>query len=431
VLFEPVRAAIGFSNCRSSRGGKEIGMKGLVWAICLFGVGGLAQLAATSARPRPKQDRPAEAAHVRTYYIAAEETEWDYAPLGMDMTTGKPFAGTAAAYTQPGPNHIGHVYRKALYREYTDATFTKRKARLPQDEYMGLLGPVLRAEVGDTIKVVFKNNASRPYSMHPHGVFYEKASEGSMYADNVPDDQKIGDMVPPGATFTYEWDVPERAGPGPDDPSSIVWVYHSHVNEYKDVAAGLVGAIVVTRRGQANPDGTPKAVDREIFALFTAFNENQSWYVDQNVAAHISAADQKALNKRDNSFNDMHMYVTFTGRGFAETNFKFSINGYLYENGPVMTMKLGQRVRWYLLDVGDVVNFHTPHWEGGNWVTFHHARKNVFDLLPAAMETADMVPDTPGLWQLHCQVDDHMQAGMMARYEVLPAQATGRVGGGF
>ena len=90
-----------------------------------------AQFAATSARPRPKQDLPTAGGHVRTYYIAAEETEWDYAPLGIDMITGKPFEGTAAAYTQPGPNHIGHVYRKAVYREYTDGTFTTRKPRAP------------------------------------------------------------------------------------------------------------------------------------------------------------------------------------------------------------------------------------------------------------------------------------------------------------
>lgn len=407
-------------------------MKALVWAVCLFMVGALAQLAPISATPRPKQDIPSLGGRVRTYYVAAEEVEWDYAPLGIDMNTGKPFEGAAAAYTQPGPNHIGHVYKKAVYREYTDATFTTRKRRAPQDEYLGLLGPILRAEVGDTIKVVFRNNASRPYSMHPHGVFYEKASEGSMYADNIPDEQKTGAMVPPGATFTYQWEVPERAGPGPKDPSSIVWVYHSHVNEYKDVASGLVGPIIVARRGQANSDGTPRDVDREIFALFTAFNENQSWYVDENIAAHISPADQKALNKRDNKFSDLHMYVTFTGTGFAETNFKFSINGYLYGDGPVMTMKQGQHVRWYLLDVGDVVNFHTPHWLGGT-VLFQGRRTDVFDLLPAGMETADMVPDAPGLWVLRCQVDDHMQAGMMARYEVLPAQAAseknGRVGG--
>jgi hephaestin len=410
-------------------------MKGLVWVICLLGVGGLAQLAAIPAVPQAKEDIGATGGRVRTYYVAAEEVEWDYAPLGIDFTTGKPFEGTAAAYTQPGPNHIGHIYRKAVYREYTDGTFATRKPRAQQDEYLGLLGPILRAEVGDTIKVVFKNNASRPYSMHPHGVFYEKASEGSMYADNVPDEQKTGAMVPPGATFTYEWGVPERAGPGPKDPNSIVWLYHSHVDEYKDVASGLVGPIIVARRGQTNSDGTPKDVDREIVALFAAFNENQSWYVQDNIAAHVSAADQKTLNKRDAKMSDPHMYVTFTGNGFTETNFKFSINGYLYGNGPVMTMKQGQHVRWYLLDVGDVVNFHTPHWLGGNLVTYHGARKDVFSILPAGMETADMVPDTPGLWVLRCQVDDHMQAGMMTRYEVLPAQSvadgTGRVGAGF
>ena len=165
-------------------------MKGPVWAVVLFAVGGLAQLAATPAARQAKDESGANGGRVRTYYVAAEEVEWDYAPLGMDMTTGKPFDGTAAAYTQPGPNHIGHVYRKAIYREYTDGTFVTRKPRAPQDEYLGLLGPILRAEVGETIKVVFRNKASRPYSMHPHGVFYEKSSEGSMYADGVPDDQR-------------------------------------------------------------------------------------------------------------------------------------------------------------------------------------------------------------------------------------------------
>jgi len=357
---------------------------------------------------------------VRTYYVAAEEIEWDYAPLGIDVMTGEPFEGASAAYTQPGPNQIGRIYRKAIYREYTDDKFTTLKLRPPEDEYLGLLGPILRAEVGDTIEVVFKNNASRPYSMHPHGVFYEKPSEGSMYLDNVPDEQKIGAMVPPGATFTYEWEVPERAGPGPNDPNSIVWLYHSHVNEYKDIAAGLVGAITVARPGQTNADGTPKDVDREIFALFANFNENQSWYIEDNIAAHISPADRQTLDRRDAKLSDLHMYVAFTGNGFAETNFKFSVNGYLYGNGPVMTMMQGQRVRWYLLDVGDVTNFHTPRWLG-NLVTYHGARKDVFSMLPAGMETADMIAEAAGEWMLHCQVDDHMQAGMYARYEVLPA----------
>ena len=233
------------------------------------------------------------------------------------------------------------------------------------------------------------------------------------------------DTVAPGATFTYEWEVRQRAGPEPDDPSSIVQVYYSSVDQYKDVASGLVGAVIVARRGQANSDGTPKDVDREIVALFTAFNENESWYAQGNVAAHIGAADQKTLNEQAANFSDSQGYFTFAGTGFAETNYKFSVNGYLYGNGPVMTVKQGQRVRWYLLDMGDVgsLNFHTPHWHG-NTVLSHGTRRDTLFLLPLGTETADMVPDAPGLWLLHCHIDDHMEAGMMARYEVLPASTT-------
>lgn len=42
----------------------------------------------------------------------------------------------------------------------------------------GLLGPTLRAEEGETIVVTFRNMATEPYSIHPHGVVYGKQSEG-------------------------------------------------------------------------------------------------------------------------------------------------------------------------------------------------------------------------------------------------------------
>lgn len=54
-------------------------------------------------------------------------------------------------------NRIGGKYKKALYIEYTDSTFSIKK---PAPNHRGFLGPVIRAEVGDTIKVVFKNMVS-------------------------------------------------------------------------------------------------------------------------------------------------------------------------------------------------------------------------------------------------------------------------------
>ena len=78
----------------------------------------------------------------------------------------------ASRYTIPGPHYIGRRNKKAVYREYTDSTFTKQKQRSKDEEYLGILGPLIKAEVGDIIEVVFKNLASRQYSIHPHGLFY-------------------------------------------------------------------------------------------------------------------------------------------------------------------------------------------------------------------------------------------------------------------
>ncbi|HKQ86949.1 MAG TPA: multicopper oxidase domain-containing protein, partial [Candidatus Acidoferrales bacterium] len=237
----------------------------------------LAALIFSSTSPLYGQAKPSIAPKTRTYYVAADEVQWNYAPEGRDVAMNHPFDEIEKVYTESGPNHIGRVYKKAIYREYTDATFTKLRVRPPDEQYLGLVGPILRGEVGDTIRVVFKNNGSRPYSMHPHGVFYEKDSEGADYNDGTSGADKQDGAVPPGTTHTYVWRIPERAGPGPRDPSSVFWLYHSHADELRDVASGLFGGIVVTRRGMALPDGRPKDVNHEFVTIFIAINENESW----------------------------------------------------------------------------------------------------------------------------------------------------------
>ena len=354
---------------------------------------------------------------LRTYYIAADEVTWNYAPVGIDEVTGKPFDAMERPYAVQDSHHIGSSYRKAIYREYTDAAFTALKARPAGDAYLGFVGPVIHAEVGDTIHVVFKNNASRPYSIHPHGVFYEKNAEGMAYNDGSSAADKMGGSVAPGQTYTYVWQVPERAGPGPNDPSSVVWLYHSHVNEQKDVDSGLVGAIVVTARGMAKPDGTPKDVDREVVTVYHIVNENQSWYFMDNVATYTPKL-KKAQRAESIPLDDNGAF-TLNGSGFVDGNFKFSINGYIYGNGPKITMKQGERVRWYVIDIGNGFDFHSPHWHG-NTVLWNKQRTDVLAVMPAQMLTVDMVPDDPGTWLFHCHVADHMDGGMSAFYQVTP-----------
>ena len=356
-------------------------------------------------------------ARVRMYYVAADEVDWDYAPGGVNKMMGMKFEGYSTVFTERGPSRIGSVYRKALYREYTDDTFTRLKPRLPEWEHTGILGPILRAEVGDTIRILFKNNATRPYSMHPHGVFYRKDSEGAPYDDGTSGTDKEDDAVPPGKTHLYTWEVPERAGPGPNDPSSIVWLYHSHTNELKDVESGLTGAMIITRKGMANADGRPKDVDREFVCLYLLFDENVSWYLDHNIQTFTT--DPKSVKKLEFAPVDNEGNFSGLGSGSTVANAKFAINGYIYGTGPMMTMKKGERVRWYLVALGEQFSIHTPHWHG-NVVLHDGKRTDVVPLMQAQMETVDMVPDNPGIWMFHCHIDDHMDAGMVALYKVEP-----------
>ncbi len=142
--------------------------------------------------------------------------QWDYAPSGRDEAMGMEFDPVAKGFTESGPHQIGRVNKKAVYHEYTDANFTQLKTRSPQDQYLGIMGPILRGEVGDTIKVVFRNNATHPFGIHPHGVLYQKDSEGADYNDGTSGADKGDACVAPGATHTYTWQVPERSGPWPE-----------------------------------------------------------------------------------------------------------------------------------------------------------------------------------------------------------------------
>ena len=366
----------------------------------------------------------------RTIFIAAEDMDWDYGNnTGTNQLTGVPladdpdaptftervtFSSISSAVTAgtktPADVRIGSTYKKTLYVEYTDATFTTKKPVPPEWQHLGALGPIIRAEVGDTIKITFMNKTvtGRSFTMHPHGVFYDKSSEGAPYVSGDPSAFTAGNSVAPGSAFTYTWEVPERAGPGPADGPSIMWMYHSHVNEPQDENTGLVGPMIVYKKGDMKPVGAT-GIDREFVVMFKVHDENDSFHLNDNLlAAGLSQAQIDAVN---------------AAGGFdPEANLMHGMNGYIYGNIPLatITMKKGEKVRWYLMAMGTEVDLHTPHWHGNTVLTMGGMRSDVLDLLPAQMVMADMVPDNPGTWLFHCHVNDHIKAGMIARYKVDP-----------
>jgi len=69
--------------------------------------------------------------------------------------------------------------------------------------------------------------------------------------------------------------------------------------------------------------------------------------------------------------------------------------------------------------MGNEADIHTAHWHAST-VLEDGKRKDVIMLLPSTFAQVDMVPDDPGIWMYHCHVTDHMHAGMMTRYQILP-----------
>jgi manganese oxidase len=88
-------------------------------------------------------------------------------------------------------------------------------------------GPTLRANPGDKVKVVLKNELPESTAIHFHGLKTPNAMDG------VPDITQ--QPVKPGATFTYEF-----VAQGP-----AVGMYHSHQNAVVQVPNGLAGAFLI------------------------------------------------------------------------------------------------------------------------------------------------------------------------------------------
>ncbi len=372
--------------------------------------------AAGATSPHPQGATAAASGKTRTYYIAADEVQWNYQPGGYLSGIPRQQDEEAAVFHKPT------TFTKALYREYTDDTFTQLKPRPKEWEHLGLFGPVIRAEVGDTVKVVFKNNTRFYCSIHAHGLAYTKGFEGAPYRDGTRAAERQDDMIPLGKTFTYIWTVPERSGPGPGDPSSILWMYHSHVVETRELNSGLMGPIIVSARGTLTADGRQKDVDREFIIGFAVFDERESWYFDASKFAPPPTAPTQAPSGKGPLANQPPLLIIPDPR---EQYYMFSINGYIDSNLPGLTMKVGERVRWYLFANANEDDIHTVHWHGQT-VLSNHMRTDTMPLLPMQMAVADMVPDTPGTWLLHCHNNDHMEGGMVATFTVLPAVSGGK-----
>ncbi|XP_013926861.1 PREDICTED: coagulation factor V-like [Thamnophis sirtalis] len=320
--------------------------------------------------------------NIRRYYIAAEEVVWDYSPFRKSTVRSRPLRTT---------------FKKAIFRSYLDDTFQTPSPGGEYEKHLGILGPIIRAEVDDVIQVQFKNLASRPYSLHAHGLLYEKSSEGRSYDDHSPEFFKKDDAIMPNGTYTYVWQVTKRAGPTDDTEKCKTWAYYSGVNPEKDIHSGLIGPILICHKGIIDEYNRPIDI-REFVLLFMVFDEERSWYFEKS--------DKRTRTERLLGVQSRHTFP--------------AINGIPYQLQGLKMYK-DENVHWHLLNMGGPKDIHVVHFHGQTFT--EEGREDnqlgVLPLLPGTFTTIKMKPSKIGTWLLKTEVGEYQERGMKALFTVI------------
>ncbi|ERE72503.1 coagulation factor V [Cricetulus griseus] len=321
------------------------------------------------------------------YFIAAEEISWDYSKFAQSEMDNEDTDATPKDTT----------YKKVVFRKYLDSTFTRRDPQGEYEEHLGILGPVIRAEVDDVIQVRFKNLASRPYSLHAHGLSYEKSSEGKTYEDDSPEWFQEDNAVQPNSSYTYVWHATERSGPENPGSACRAWAYYSAVNVERDIHSGLIGPLLICRKGTLHPKSKLPMDMREFVLLFMAFDEKKSWYYEKF---------KRSWRIESPEVKNSHKF--------------YAINGMIY-NLPGLRMYEQEWVRLHLLNMGGSQDIHVVHFHGQTLLdnsTKQH-QLGVWPLLPGSFKTLEMKASKPGWWLLDTEVGENQIAGMQTPFLII------------
>uniref|UniRef100_A0A8C7ICC1 Coagulation factor VIII, procoagulant component n=1 Tax=Oncorhynchus kisutch TaxID=8019 RepID=A0A8C7ICC1_ONCKI len=321
----------------------------------------------------------------RSYYIAAQEITWDY--------------GIRKPHQRMGMRKFLAEYKKVVFRAYSDRDFQIPVTRGELQEHLGLMGPIIKAEVNDLLTVTFKNMASRPYSLHLHGVYDKSQGDGQSSGAGVAG--VPGEAVQPGEVRVYTWRITRKQGPTAAEFDCKAGAYYSTQNKEKDLHSGLIGPLVICKPGTLHPQLNLQPNLQEYALLFHTFDETKSWYLDENIRRYCTPPCQA---QKDDPW-------------FQLSNKFAAINGYVAETLPGLTVAQHQQVRWHLLNVGGDGEYHTAHFHGLPFSIHKEQehRMGVYNLYPGVFGTVEMRPATVGTWMVECTVGEHQLAGMRAK----------------
>jgi FtsP/CotA-like multicopper oxidase with cupredoxin domain len=290
---------------------------------------------------------PAASAATREYWVAAVPATWNIVPNQRDAIMGMEFDASQT------------VFPTVVYRRYTRG-WRKPLRNVPAGSGNSNLmpGPLLRARVGDRLRVHFKNMDTafnRPHSMHFHGVHYRPSSDGAY----LPGFSGRDADVKPGSTWTYKLTA------GSD--SAGAWPYHDHGPAMEaSIDGGMWGMLSILGRRERKPD-------REYVVVFSP----------------------------------MGAFQAIDGRAFVG-------------NTPVFHSRVGDIVQWDVMGMGS--EHHTFHVHGHRWRSADGVERDTQTVGPAESFRVRWREEDPGTWLYHCHVETHMAAGMIGAYQVAAAR---------
>lgn len=73
------------------------------------------------------------------------------------------------------------------------------------------------------------------------------------------------------------------------------------------MASGLVGPLVVCRKGTLYENRTRNDVDKDFALLFMVFDENDSWYLEENVQTYLKKNLSTIEEEDDDGFLESNL----------------------------------------------------------------------------------------------------------------------------
>nr|XP_033801541.1 coagulation factor VIII isoform X2 [Geotrypetes seraphini] len=145
--------------------------------------------------------------------------------------------------------------------------------------------------------------------------------------------------------------------------------------------------------------------DKERFMLFSVFDENLSWYLEENIKRFCW--DPDSVDPKDPEF--------------YTSNVMHSVNGYV--DNLNLNLCLNEVAYWYVLSVGAQTDFLSIFFMGN---TFKHnmAYEDTVTLFPFSGDTVFMVMEKPGEWKLESLNPYFRDRGMIANLKVSQCNKT-------